>query len=210
MSQIINLDKSRVARGGVWILLGMVLLRFIQVIVAIITARILVPEDFGIFILITTLITFFRTSTNLGFDSALIQEDNIHSSLNTVWTMEIIKGIILFLIMLLVAPLISDFYNKFELNNLIIATSTSFILLGFKNIGVVYFRKELDFKKQFILEIIPGVINSVCIVILVIVLRNIWALIYSIIINAGVILLVSFIIHPYRPRFEFSIKKFKT
>ena len=39
--------------------------------------------------------------------------------------------------------------------------SISLVFQGLRNIGVVYFRKNLDFKKQFVMEIVPQIAYNI-------------------------------------------------
>ncbi len=80
---------------------------------------------------------------------------------------------------------------------------------GLTNIGVVFFEKELDFHKKFYFHASSNIIAAVVTITLALIYRNVWALVFGKIIGAVSNLILSYIMHPYRPRLSFDIKKVK-
>jgi lipopolysaccharide exporter len=68
-------------------------------------------------------------------------------------------------------------------------------------------RKELDFARDFRINIIQKLSVAVATVVLALALRNYWALAFAQVIGAVVSCLISYLVHPYRPRF--CLVKFK-
>jgi len=87
--------------------------------------------------------------------------------------------------------------------------SISLVFQGLRNIGVVYFRKNLDFKKQFVLEIVPQLANICVVIPLAFFLKNVWALVWASLTTTVVTCFVSYIMHLYRPSLDFNIKRAK-
>ena len=169
----------------------------------IILARILAPEDFGLLgigmLSIATLETFSQT----GFGHALIQKkENIDSYLDTAWTVSAIRGLVLFLILFVSAPLIAEFFNSEEATLVIRVIAISTLITGFKNIGVLFFLKKLEFNKQFIYELSGTVFDLSVAIILAFALRNVWALIWGGLAGNFIRFLMSYLLHPYRPRLK--------
>ena len=97
--------SKKVVRGGMWVFGLRIINRGLGFIRTIILARLL-----GIAMLaISTLETFSQT----GFQTALIQKkENVESYLDTAWTVSAIRGVILFLILLLSTSRHSIFWSK--------------------------------------------------------------------------------------------------
>ncbi|GAG56200.1 unnamed protein product, partial [marine sediment metagenome] len=55
----------------------------------------------------------------------------------------------------------------------------------------------------------PLVVNFIIIISLTVILRNVWALAWASVFNSIIYCTFSYIIHPYRPHFEFKINKAK-
>lgn len=202
--------SHKVSIGIIWVTAIGICGRGLSFISNIILARILTPSDFGLMAIAMALISFLQGTTSTGFESALIQkQDRPKEFLNVVWTFEMLRYLVLFLILLLAAPLFSSLFNEPRVTAMIRVVALSFVFQGLRNIGVVYFRKHLDFSKQFVLEITPLITNILIVVPLAFILRDVWALIWANLASSLVNCIISYTLHPYRPRFDFQIKKAK-
>ena len=105
--------SRRVVRGGLWVFaLRLVnhLLRFIRTIIL---ARLLAPQDFGLLGIAMLSISALETFSQTGFHAALIQKkDGVESHLDTAWTISAIRGVILFGILYVSAPVAANFFNS--------------------------------------------------------------------------------------------------
>ncbi len=92
--------STKVAKSALWVFTLRVSDASLGLIKLLILARLLAPSDFGLlgvaFLIIATLDTFSQT----GLDTALIQmKDDIKDYLNSVWSINIIRGFILYIIL---------------------------------------------------------------------------------------------------------------
>ncbi len=193
--------SKKVFQGGMWIFL----LRFINNVLSfirkVILARLLFPEDFGLMgiamIAIATLETFSRT----GIQAALIQRrEEIESYLDTVWTFYCIRGILVFFILYISAPLIAGFFQSPQAIPIIRVVGILPLIAGFKNIGILCFQKELEFNKLFMYEFSATIANLAVSISLAFILHSAWALVWGGVSAAVLRLVLSFAIHPYRPK----------
>jgi len=103
---------KKAARGGLWVFAVRLINRGLGLIRTIILARLLTPNDFGLFGIAMLSIATLETFSQSGFQTALIQKKgNIESYLDTAWTVSALRGIVLFSILLFSAPLIARFFN---------------------------------------------------------------------------------------------------
>ena len=207
----IKIDRSlskKVREGALWMTAASICAKGLNIISAIILARLLAPEDFGLMAIAMAIITFSQGTTSTGFEAALIQkQDRPEDFLNTAWTFELARHLILFLIIFLAAPLFASFFNEPRAVAILRVIALSLVFQGLRNIGVVYFKKNLDFKKQFVMEIVP-LIAYVCVVIpLAFSLGNVWALVSASLMTSLATCFISYVMHHYRPRLDFSIKR---
>lgn len=151
-----------------------------------------------------TLETFSET----GLHAALIQKkENIADDLDTAWTIAALRGTVIFLVLIAAAPLIADFFGSRDAIAVIRVIGLSAIMAGFRNIGIVYFQKELEFRKQFLYEFTATLATMIVSVFLAFVLRSVWALVWGSIAAAAVRLVSSFCLHPYRPKFRIKAQR---
>ncbi len=175
---------------------------------AVILARLLDPADFGLLALGTALITISQSATQTGFESAIIQQqDKPEEFLNAAWTFEVLRSLILFAIIFAAAPLLGSFFDEPRAISVIRAVGSTILLQGFRNIGAVYFREHFDFHKQFVLEVVPLVVYAPLVVVLALYLRNVWALVWANLAASSVACVLTYAMHPYRPRLEFNLAK---
>ncbi|MBU4304919.1 MAG: lipopolysaccharide biosynthesis protein [Candidatus Omnitrophica bacterium] len=202
--------SRKVVHGGAWIFSLRVAERLLGLIRLIVVARLLSPGDFGLLgiaSLITGILAIFIES---GFDSALIQKkDNVEQYLDTAWTVQILRGLFLFFIIYAAAPPAAVFFKEPRSIIIIRVFALTQLIDGFRNIGVIYFQKEMDFSKQFALSFLPELIALAATIAAAFILRNVWALVIGAIVCSVFIVIFSYRFHPYRPKLEWNIPKIR-
>jgi O-antigen/teichoic acid export membrane protein len=176
----------------------------------IILARLLAPEDFGLLGIALLSISMLETFSKTGFDSALIQKkENVESYLDTAWTVSALRGILLFFILLFSAPLIARFFNTPAAAQVIRVIALFTLLAGLRNIGILFFQKELEFNKQFSYEFSATLVDLTVAITLAFILRNVWALVWGGLAASLVRLVLSYVLHPHRPRMRIDREGFQ-
>jgi len=176
----------------------------------IILARLLVPEHFGIVGVAAIITSTLEAFSNIGFQKALIQKkviDNNH--LNTVWTISIIRGLILFFSMFMLSPLIAEFFNIPGAVTVLRVMALSFVINGINNIGTVFFTREFHFHKRAFQNSISIFFGLIVAIYLAFKLRNEWAIVFGNLSATFVNMILSYVLHPYRPKLYFDNKIFK-
>jgi O-antigen/teichoic acid export membrane protein len=171
----------------------------------IILARLLSPVDFGILGLAMLSINALNVFSETGIESALIQRDKVgRAELNTVWTMTIIRGVVLFVILFLSAGWLASYFDNATLEPVLKVMAVTFLIGGCTNIGIVFFQKDLEFKKKAILESMADIVGTVIAILLALYLRNVWALVMGSIAWVTVKCVVSYRLHSYRPQLQWN------
>ncbi|MDB9823141.1 lipopolysaccharide biosynthesis protein [Deltaproteobacteria bacterium] len=202
--------SKRVIRGGMWVFALRIFNRSLGFIRTIILARLLAPEDFGLLGIAMLSISTLETFSQTGFQAALIQKkENIETFLDTAWTVSVIRGLVLFLILFLGAPIIAEFFNSPQAVLIIRVIAVSTLLSGLRNIGIVFFQKELEFNKKFFYEFSATIADIGVAITLAFLLKNVWALVWGGLAANFVRLFMSYIINPYRPSLKLEKNKFK-
>jgi O-antigen/teichoic acid export membrane protein len=176
----------------------------------IILARLLSPLDFGILGLAMLSINVLNVFAETGIESALIQRDKIGSAeLNTAWTISIIRGSFLFLILFISARWFAFYFSNSTLEPVLKLMAVIFLVGGFVNVGLVYLQRELAFKKIVSLNLVSDITGAVATVMLALWLRNVWALVIGNIVWAIAKCIGSYSLHSYRPKFlwDWSVAK---
>lgn len=180
--------------------------RLIGLLKLVILARFLDPKDFGLIGLATLSINMLKVFSETGIESALIQRDGIgRKEMDCAWTISVFRGAFLFVVLYAVSGIVSSYYGSPALKPILRAISFVFLIEGSVNIGIVLFKKELNFKKNTLIELLSDFIASFATIILVFILKNVWALVFGTLIWAFVKLCLSYIFHPYRPRLYWEL-----
>ena len=213
ISNLIKTDgtlSQKVIKGGFWVFFLRIINRGFSLIRLIILARILSPNDFGLMGIALLTMSTLETFSQTGFEEALIQKkEDIESYLNSAWTVLVLRGFILFVILYFIAPYTAVFFNTPEAKPIIKVIGFSILFQAFTNIGITYFKKELEFNKEFIYQFSGTLADFVVAVTAVLILRNVWALVFGLLAGNMVRCFVSYFIHPYRPHLSSDLGKAK-
>jgi O-antigen/teichoic acid export membrane protein len=111
-------------------------------------------------------------------------------------------GVTIGVVMLIAAAPISAFYQQPDLFWVVCTLAFGPVLAGLENIGVVAFRKELQFRKEFLFQLGKKLIGFVVVVSLALLWRSYWALVVGILATKTAATALSFAVHPFRPRWS--------
>jgi O-antigen/teichoic acid export membrane protein len=198
-----------VVRAGAWAFgfrLGDRGLGFVRTIIL---AHLLAPADFGVFGLTVLALSALDTLSQTGFDEALIQtREDPGVYLNTVWTVHIVRGAVVALVLAIAAPWLASFFNEPAATGIFRLVGLSVFLNGLTNPGVVLFRRDLDFRRQAFLLAGGSVTELVVAVGIALVVPSAWALAFGMIARSIGRATLSYRIHPFRPRLAFDFARF--
>ena len=197
--------QRRMATGAIWMVLFKLVERGLGLISTLILARLLGPSDFGIVAMALSFIAMAELLTAFGFDVAIIQTQGAtEEHYNTAWTCNVLLNLGVTLLMLAMAVPIADFYHKPEVAWVVCALAFGPLISGAENIGVVAFRKELDFRREFRFQVSRKLIGFMIVVPLALILRNYWALVIGTLVSKTAGTAISYLMHPFRPRFTLA------
>jgi lipopolysaccharide exporter len=191
--------------GSAFTLVTRLILKSIGLVSSIVLARILAPDDFGIIAIAMAIYAFIELFGAFGLGTVLIQRQSTsEDDYNTAWTFKVLFSVFTAAVLVVIAPYVADYYSDQRLVFILYTIAVVSVLTGAVNIGVVDFQKNMDFKKELKLQVIPKIISFVVTISLAVTLRSYWALVIGILTNHVIYLLLSFDMHPYRPSFSLS------
>ena len=174
----------------------------------IVLVRLLTLEDIGLFGIAAVCVSALERFTATGFDLALIQrKDNVQDYLDVAWSVQVVRGLALAGLTVAIAPAVGWFFAEPRVVALLWGLAVATSLRSLRNIGIVLFQKELEFHKKLIYEAVIAVVSLAVGVTIAIVYRSVWALVGATVAGALASLLMSYLLHPYRPRFCCDVRK---
>lgn len=141
--------------GTIWIAVARGLSAPLQIGILAILARLLLPEDFGLFAMILVVIDFLLIMGEWGIKSAVISQRNpTDTDLSTLFWLQVGSGVLLAGLTALSAPLLADMYREPRLIHLTRVIAPWFVFHAFGMIPMALLEKRLDFRRAAILEIL--------------------------------------------------------
>lgn len=181
-----------------------------QFVVVAMLARLLTPDDFGLIGMVAVFSGFASIFGELGITSAIIQNQNLEEKhYSSAFWINITAGIGLMLIFILCAQLITSFYNKPVLEDIIKLISLNFVLSSFSVVQLAIFKKEMNFKPIAIAESSAVIFAGVIGIYLAFNGYGVWSLVIQLISFTLVNACLLWIFSTWRPRFLFSIGAIK-
>lgn len=201
--------RERTIKSSIWVVVMKVGGRTLQTVKLVVLANLLSPADFGLLGIAMLALAVLEQFSKLGIDTALIQrsEQNIDRYLNTAWTMQIARGVTIASVLYLLAPVVADFFGEPRTTDIIRVLALLPLIIGFRNPGIVYLEKNLEFHRRFLLALSGPVANVSLSITLAVMWESVWALVYGSIAGTVVTFLVSYYVHDFRPRPRFDRSK---
>jgi O-antigen/teichoic acid export membrane protein len=194
--------RQKAMRGGVWVLASMGLTNTLGMVRTIILVRLLVPQDFGIMSIAGFMLAAVAAFTQTGMATAIVQRKHVdQTTLNAAWIIQILRSLLVFLVVFLLAPWAARFYENPAICPILRLVSLTLLFAGFSNIGLSLLTKELQFRRLALFSVSIEAVSFVFTVAVALWLRSVWAIAIGWVGNSFAYLVGSYIVHPYRPRF---------
>ena len=191
---------SRIATAASWTVIARVAVRAIGLISTPILARLLTPSDFGLLALVMAFVVSLTLLSEFDFDLWLIRRENpTPSDYDSVWTLNILRALLLGAIVFACAPLWADLFGDERLTPVLRLLAIAYAIEGFTNSGIVDFRRNLQLHREFLYLIWTKIISFAVTITAAIILQNYWALAIGVATQRMSLVLMSFVLHPYRP-----------
>lgn len=197
---------GRTAMGAGWMFAWRMTTRILGLVSTLVLVRLLTPEDFGLFGLAFAVIATLETVLATGVDAQLVRARQTSRDLyDTVFTLNVIRGITLALLMLASAAPAAEFFREPRIEAVMQALAVIPLLAGIGNVGVAEFSRNLDFAKVFKLLIVPRLLQIGVTVAAAATFQSYWALIIGAIIGRAIATAFTYVVHPYRPRLTLKL-----
>ncbi|WP_404361157.1 oligosaccharide flippase family protein [Methylotuvimicrobium sp. KM1] len=185
-----KIKKRQIIKAGSWVLGGHLISQLIRLGGNLILTRLLVPEMFGVMAIVNVLIMGVEMLSDFGIGQGIIQNKRGDDPdfVNTAWTLQIIRGFILWMINCLVAIMLwgLSYLNYLDQQNiyanpllpyLIIVSGFGVVISGFKSTAIYQANRNLMMGRLTVINVMSQVVSLITIVILAWNYRTIWALV---------------------------------
>jgi len=170
----------------------------------------LTPNDFGLIAMIGIFISIGDALIKGGLTNSLIRSIDLdETDYSTVFYLNLIGSLVVYLILYFLAPFIANFYHQNELVSIIRLFSTIFIINAFSAVQITRLTKLMDFKTQLIVSIPSIFFSSLLGIYMAYTGYGVWSLVWSAIAQSALSTIQLWFYSNWRPSLVFSSAKFK-
>ena len=198
--------KKQAMHGAFWSFVERFGQQGVQLVVSIIIARLLEPKDFGVLGMLALFMALAQSVIDSGLGQALIQKQDAGSTdESTVFWFNLAIGATMAVVFFVVAPWIAVFYETPLLKSITRVFSLNLIINSFAIVQNALLVKELAFKLRMKAVLVSVVVSGLVGMLLAWAGWGVWALVALNLIGNLVRTVGLWVIHPWRPRLEFSM-----
>lgn len=203
-------SKQKVAGGLFWSYGERIMAQLVSLIVSIVLARLLDPENYGVISIVMIFITFCDAIVTGGFGNAIVQKkDADELDVNTMLCCSVATSILLYIIIFCAAPYIASFYNMPIIRPILRVLGLRLLISGVNSIQRAWIQKRMLFKRFFISTSFGTIISAVVGISMAYMGKGAWALVGQYLTNSFIDTTVLLITNDWKPRFQFSWKRAK-
>lgn len=171
--------KKQAIKGTIWTFLGYGGSQVLRFGGNLILTRLLAPELFGLMAIINTFLIGLELFSDLGIAPSIIRSERGDDPqfLNTAWTVQVIRGVFLWLACLIITWPVSQFYNQPMLLWLLPIAGINTLLAGFNSTAIATLNRKIDLGKLTRFEFSVQIITLVVMIIWAYIARSVWALV---------------------------------
>ena len=193
--------EHKVVSGVVWSFAEKFLTMLVQMVVSIIVARRLMPEDFGVMAILTFFTSVALTIVDSGFSQTLIRKkEPSESDYRSVFAFNVVVALVLYFVLWALAAPIARFYGHSMISDV---APVLFLLLPINSLCVVQtvmFTREFRFKLLSNIVFFASLISGVVAVAMAVAGCGIWALVAQRLLQMGIKAVAFWLIRRWRVR----------
>lgn len=170
---------ARIMRGSFVTVLGFGGAQFLRLASNLVLTRLLVPEAFGLMTLVTLLIMGLKLFSDIGIGQSILRSPRGDDQLflDTAWSLDLIRGVILAVIACALAVPMANFYEIPQLTQIIPVIATVLIIGGLEPTRVDSAARHLLLGRITAFELFSQFCGIVVMVALAVLTRSVWSLV---------------------------------
>ena len=174
------MGKNKILSGISWSFAEKLLTDLVSTIITIVLSRILMPEDYGLVALVTIFITISSIFVTTGLGTALVRDkDATEDQMSTIFYVNLIMGILIYIVLYLCAPLIARYRGNKDLVMLVRVLGLKIPISSIYNIQHAYVKKKMQFRLFFWSSFVGTIMSGVVGITMAYLGFGAWALVFS-------------------------------
>jgi O-antigen/teichoic acid export membrane protein len=171
---------SAVKKGVAWTLTARGIAVVANLAASVVLARLLQPEDFGIFGLAMIFIGIASRFGNLGFGLALVQRKELRDEhVSSIFVVHLLLFSLITGLIISIAPLVGAYFGSPLVGRALRAMAWIFVAHAFSSIARAILQRRMDFKAPALANMVDHVASTVTSITLAWLGYGIWSLVYA-------------------------------
>jgi len=193
-----TLRTDKLVSGTVWTVGGFGLSQATRLVTNIVLARLLAPELFGTMLIVNTLMSGIQLFSDVGIGQNIIRSPNALDPkfYNTAWSLQIIRSIILWVIILLAAFPAAHFYGAPVLSAILPVSGFSMVLLGLASVSPAILQKKMLLARLTLFNLATALVSSILLIAFAYLTPTIWSLVLGGVIGTAVSTVLTYYLVP--------------
>lgn len=204
-------NKQKVAGGFFWAYAERIIAQVVSLIVSIVLARLLEPENYGVISIVMIFITICDAVVTGGFGNVIVQKKNADDlDVNTMLCCSMVTSFVFYCIIFFSAPYIASFYDMPIMRPILRVLGIRLLISGVNSIQKAWIQKRLLFKRFFVATFFGTIISAVVGITMAYAKMGAWALVGQYLTNSFIDTFVLYVTNDWRPKLLFSWNRAKS
>ena len=193
-----SVSRFKIVSGAFWTAGAFALSQGLRLATNIILAHLLAPELFGISLLINSLRTGIDLLSDVGIGQNVITHAKAEEPdyYNTAWTLQLVRGLLLWMVCCLMAAPLASLYNAPILATALPVSAFYFVFGGAASVSPFLAQKRMLVGRINAFELMMDAAAAVCLVGMALITRTVWALILGSLLLAALRMVASHFLLP--------------
>ena len=202
--------RNKTISGVIWKAMESGGNQFVKLVISVVLARLLDPENYTTLALLQIFVIFAETLIKRGFATSLLQRknaDNIDFS-SALWLM-LSLAVVFYTVLFLAAPAISAYYKQPLIIPALRIVSLTLFSGAFNSVQGAIIQRKLEFRKFCMSTLATTVVSGTVALYLAYAGYGVWALVAQHMINSFLNVLILWLLDRWKPVLVFSLQRTK-
>lgn len=180
-----HFGDGALGRQAVWIAAPFALQQVIRLASNVLLAYLLAPQIFGLMLLVNTLRTGTELLSDIGIGQSVVRSPHGEEErfLDTAWTVQLLRGLVLTAIAIALAVPIGQIYDEPLLTPILLAISPVFLLAGLQSPGLFLIQRRMSLRARAVYDLGSTAFQFVFTVSLAAMMPTVWALVWGLVVS---------------------------
>ena len=206
-----KITKPKVISSLFWKLMEQGGTQLVTLLVQIVLARLLDPDNFGTIAIVLAFINVAKVLIQGGLNTALIQKKNADDlDFSTVFYASLLISAVLYLLLFLTAPTVSSYHRDPKLIGILRIIALTLFPGALNSVQYAYISKNLLYKKLFYNSFAAAALSGVVGIVAAFAGLGVWALVIQNLISQISVSAIMWFTVKWRPKLKFSFARLKS